>query len=136
MPKQPPKNTDKIIKRKQVTVNVPVVNVPAPVRGFVEFVRQQGVVGLAVGFVLGVAAKGVVDAFVNNIVNPIVGLYGNGGELAGKYWCMKNVADQCTNKFGYGAVINQIINFLVVAIFIYFVLRMLKLDKLDKPKKQ
>lgn len=127
----------KIITRREVTLNVPIVKVPkvmSPLQGFVDFVREQGVIGLAVGFVLGVAAKGVVDAIVNNGINPIVGLYGDGGTLADKFWCMKSVAGECTNKLGYGAIVNQLINFLIVAAVIYFIIKMLKLEKIDKKK--
>ncbi|MDB5163812.1 MAG: mscL [Candidatus Saccharibacteria bacterium] len=124
----------KIIRKKAVTVTVPVLHVPKSLQGFVDFIREQGVVGLAVGFVLGVAAKAVVDSIVNNLINPIVGLYGRGGELASKYWCMKQVAGQCSNKFGYGAVLNQLISFMIVAGVVYFVIKGLKLDKLDRKK--
>ena len=46
----------------------------ARLSGFVEFVRKQGVVGLAVGFLLGGAVSKVVSALVTDIVNPLVGL--------------------------------------------------------------
>lgn len=125
----------KIVEKKEVTLSVPVVKAPNWLQGFVDFIREQGVVGLAVAFVLGVAAKGVVDAVVNNLVNPIAGIfYGGGGQLAEKYWCLKHVAGVCTNKVGYGAVINQLINFMIIAGVVYFVIKGLKLDKLDKKK--
>jgi len=124
----------KTVAHKEVIVTIPVMKAPGWLQGFIDFVREQGVVGLAVGFVLGVAAKGVVDSIVNNLVNPIVGLYGGGGSLASKYWCLRTVNLQCTAKVGYGAVISQLINFLIVAAVVYFVVRGFKLDKLDKPK--
>ena len=125
----------RVISRREVTVSLPVVKAPGWLQGFVNFVREQGVVGLAVGFILGVAAKGVVDSLVNNIVNPIVGvLYGGGGQLVDKYWCLKSVGGACTNKMGYGAFINTLINFVIVAGVVYFIVKKLKLDKLDKPK--
>lgn len=124
----------RVIKRKAVTVNVPVVHVPKFLHGFINFIREQGVVGLAVAFVLGVAAKAVVDSIVNNFINPIVGLYGGGGQLATKYWCIKTVGGVCTNKLGYGAILSQVISFVIVAAVIYFIIRALKLDKLDKKK--
>ena len=42
---------------------------------FKEFIKKQGVVGLAVGFILGGAVSSVVSSLVNDIVNPIVGLF-------------------------------------------------------------
>ena len=104
-------------------------------QGFVDFVREQGVVGLAVGLVLGVAAKSVVDSLVNNIFNPIVGLFGaGGGELGSRYTCLKHVSGVCTNKLGYGRVISDLVSFLIVASIVYFIVKALRLDKIDKSK--
>ncbi len=125
----------KVITRKEVTVTLPVIKAPGWLQGFLDFIREQGVVGLAVGFILGVAAKGVVDSLVNNLVNPVIGaLYGGGGQLAEKYWCLKHVNTACTNKMGYGAFLNTLINFVIIAGVVYFVVKKLKLDKLDRTK--
>ncbi len=126
----------RMIQRREVTVNLPVVHAPGWLAGFVAFIREQGVVGLAVGFILGVAAKGVVDSLVANIINPIIGvLYKNGGQLADKFWCIKHsTGGVCVTKMGYGSFLNTLINFLVVAGVVYFIVKGLKLDRLDKPK--
>jgi len=50
-------------------------------KGFIEFVRDQGVVGLAVGFILGGAISKVVTSLVENIINPVGGCNGGGREL-------------------------------------------------------
>jgi large conductance mechanosensitive channel protein len=125
----------KLVRRKEVVVSIPVIKAPRPLQGFVDFVREQGVVGLAVGLVLGVAGKGVVDSLVNNVFNPIIGLFGeSGGELGARYVCLKSIAGECTNKLGYGRLISDILSFLIVALSVYLVVHMLKLDKLDKKK--
>ncbi|MBI1856765.1 MscL family protein [Candidatus Saccharibacteria bacterium] len=134
MPTNKTKSKGKIITKREVVVSLPVVHSPKWLEGFVAFIREQGVVGLAVGLVLGVAAKSVVDSLVNNIFNPIVGLIGGGGELGNRYVCLKEVAGQCTNKLGYGSVVNSIVSFLVVAAMVYFLIKGLKLDKIDKKK--
>ncbi len=120
---------------RQVVMNVPVLKAPGWIQGFLNFVREQGVVNLAVGLTLGLAAKSLVDAFVNSVINPIVGiLYGGGGQLGEKFWCLKEVNGVCTNKLGYGGFLNQLINFIIIAAVVYFVVKGLKLDKLDKKK--
>lgn len=130
-----PEKTNKLVTRKEVIVSLPVVKAPGWLQGFVDFVREQGVVGLAVGLVLGVAAKSVVDSLVNNIFNPIIGLIGGGsGELGSRYVCLKQVGEVCTNKLGYGRVISDLVSFMIVAAVVYFVVKSLKLDKLDKKK--
>ncbi len=104
------------------------------VGGFVEFVRSQGVVGLAVGLVLGVAAKGVVDSLVNNIFNPIIGLLTGGVNLSDKYFCMAYSGGDCTNALRYGQLVSDVMSFLIAALVIYILVKGLKLDKIDKKK--
>jgi large conductance mechanosensitive channel len=123
-----------VVEKKEVTVTVPVVKAPKWLQGFVDFVREQGVVGLAVGLVLGVAAKSVVDSLVANIFNPLIGMASGGGSLDSKYVCLKEVAGVCQNKLGWGAVIGDLLSFIIVAAVVYFVVKGLKLDKLDKKK--
>ena len=42
--------------------------------GFMDFIRTQGVVGLAVGFILGGAVSKVVAALVTDVINPLSAL--------------------------------------------------------------
>jgi large conductance mechanosensitive channel len=128
---------------RELVVSLPEVRVPKFLHGFIDFVRTQGVVGLAVGLVLGVAGKGVVDSLVANIFNPIIGLIGGGaGSIEGRFICLKQVTTMvdgqqiasCTNKLGWGSVLSQLISFVIVAGVVYFIVKGLKLDKLDKPK--
>lgn len=126
----------KLVKRvvKQddsIVVTLAPVKAPSWLQGFVDFVREQGVVGLAVGLVLGVASKSVVDSLVTNIFNPIVGLLTGGGSLGSKVICLN---DGCSSKLGYGQVISDLMSFVIVAAVVYFVVKGLKLDKLDKKK--
>lgn len=101
--------------------------------GFVDFIREQGVVGLAIGLILGVQAKAIVDQMVASFVNPTLGLImpGKGG-LEAKTFSV-SLGDKAAT-FGYGAFISVFISFLVVAGLVYFVFKVLKLDKLDKKK--
>lgn len=130
------KTTKREYTSKEVVIVLPPIKAPAWLHGFLEFVRQQGVVGLAVGLILGVAAKSVVDALVQSIFNPIIGLLYGGGDFSAKYVCLKTVAGECTSKLGYGNFINTVISFLIVAISVYFLVKGLKLDRLDKKDKE
>jgi large conductance mechanosensitive channel len=103
------------------------------VRGFMDFVREQGVVGLAVGLVLGVQVKSVVDQLVTSFVNPTVGLILPGsGDLAAKKFSL-TVADK-TATYRYGAFIAVMISFITVAAVVYFMVKALQLEKIDKKK--
>lgn len=105
------------------------------VGGFMSFVREQGVVGLAVGLAIGTSATVFVKSIVDNLINPLVGAVLPGGsDLASKYYCLDRSAGECVNRLGWGAVASNLISFLAVAAVIYFVVKGLKLDKLDKKK--
>lgn len=102
---------------------------------FMLFVRQQGVVGLAVGLVMGSAIKGVVDSMVTNILNPIIGLLTGGVNLNDKYVCLAHdTAGACANRMAYGSFISTLISFVAILAVVYFGVRALKLDKLDISK--
>ncbi len=108
-----------------------------PLLGFVEFIREQGVMGLAIGLVLGSAVKSVVDSMVINLVNPILGLVTGGSKFEDKFICLKSdIAGSCINKLTWGSFIGSIISFISIAAVVYFVFKGLKLDKLDKPKEE
>ncbi len=94
---------------------------------FIDFVRSQGVVGLAVGFILGGAVSDLVKSIIDNIINPIIGIFLN--QAGGLMQASFTVAG-ATLK--YGALINTLINFIVIAAVVYFGVKKLKLDKLDK----
>lgn len=135
----------KTIKKKQTRqssistrVKSSAVKAPHWLQGFVDFVREQGVVGLAVGLILGIAAKSVVDSLVSDLFNPVIGLLYGGGDFSAKYICLKQQtqdgAMSCVSKLGYGSFLNTIIGFVIVAAAVYFLVKALKLDKLDKKK--
>jgi len=101
--------------------------------GFVDFIRTQGVVGLAIGFVIGTQAKVLVDQLTMSFVNPLLGLIvGTGEGLNQKTFSL--TFDGNTANFAWGAFLYALINFLVIAAIIYFTFKWLKLEKLDKPK--
>lgn len=98
-------------------------------KGFIEFVRDQGVVGLAVGFILGGAVSKVVASLVTDIINPLLGvLLGAAGNLADAYLAIGPI------KLMWGSFINTLIDFIIIALVVYFGVKLLKLDKLDKKK--
>ena len=97
--------------------------------GFMTFIKEQNVVGLAVGIVLGTAAGTVVNSLVNNIIMPPIGLLlGSTEGLRG--WTIP--LGDTGAVIGIGAFLNDLINFLILALAIYIVIKCLKLDKKDK----
>jgi large conductance mechanosensitive channel len=109
--------------------------VSGQVRGFVDFLREQSVVGLAIGLVLGTQAKQLVDQLVISFLDPMTGLLLPGeGTLKKKvfefHWAGKEAI------FGWGAFVSSFLTFVLVAAIVYYVFRGLRLDRLDKKKEE
>jgi large conductance mechanosensitive channel len=94
--------------------------------GFMKFIREQGVVGLAVGFILGGAISAFVAQFTDGIVNPLVAAIFDTSGLA------TNTASVGSATLSWGAVVAAFINFIVIAAVVYWGVKALKLDKVDK----
>lgn len=128
------------VSRHEVVIAFPAVRVPrilAPFQGFVDFIRDQGVVGIAIGLVLGTQIKVLVDSLVASFINPLIGLMLPGNnDLPQKTFTL--AINSKTAVFGYGAFLAQLISFIAVAFVVYMIVKALKLDKLTKkdPKKE
>ena len=98
-------------------------------KGLIEFVREQGVMGLAVGFILGGSISKLVTAFVNDLINPIVGIFlGRTGELKKIYLQVGS------SKILYGDFISVFIDFAIIFFIVYLGVKVLKLETLYKKK--
>lgn len=102
-------------------------------KSFKEFIQQQGVIGLAVGFILGGATSNLISSFVTDIINPIVGfILGSTKGLAEA----KLVIGPVEILWGHFATV--IINFLILACVVYYGVKglsMIKFRKKTKPEK-
>ena len=97
--------------------------------GFMNFIKEQNIIGLAIGLVLGTAAGVVVNSLVNNVFMPPIGLL-LGSTEGLKGWSIP--LGDTGAAIGLGAFLNDLINFLILALVIYIVIKCLKLDKKDK----
>lgn len=96
---------------------------------FMEFIREQGVVGLAVGFILGGAVGKVVGSVVNDLINPLIGIaLGAAGNLRDYSWSVGGA------RILWGNFLSTFIDFVVIAAVVYFGVKKLGLDRLDKKK--
>ena len=100
--------------------------------GFVSFIRENAVVGLAVGFVIGAQVQSVVKQLIASFVDPLFQL------LFGQALSQRIAVfhfNGHTADFAWGSFAYVLIDFLFVLLTVYFIIKILKLDKLDKPKK-
>jgi large conductance mechanosensitive channel len=85
------------------------------IKGFREFVLRGNVVDLAVGIVIGVAFTTVVNALVSGLINPVVAAVFGKADLTGVGTFAINRA-----QFSIGLILTAVINFVLVAAAIYF----------------
>lgn len=95
-------------------------------QGFIDFIREKGVVGLAIGFMMGGSVSKLVASLVQDLINPLVGLALGKVGLAEATWTVG------TAELKWGHFISTIVDFVIIAAIIYFGFRLLRLDRLDK----
>jgi large-conductance mechanosensitive channel len=103
-----------------------------PVGGFVSFLREHAIVGLAVGFAIATQLQAVIKQLISSFINPLYGLLFNGQQLSSNtatfHWHGRQ------EQFGWGAFVYTLIDFLFVIAVIYVAIRVLHLENFDKPK--
>lgn len=110
-------------------------------KDFRDFITKGNLVQLAVAFVMGVAFGTVVSSFVNDLIMPIIGkLIGNVDfanlyiNLTGTTYASAAAARQAgAAAIYYGAFINTLINFLVIAFVVFMVVKAYQRSQKPKP---
>ena len=87
---------------------------------FKEFISEGNLMEIAVAFIMGLAIKAVIDALVNGIIMPIIGI------VVGK-----PSFNDLSLKIGkgvilYGAFLSEVVNFLIIAFVIFMMLKAYK----------
>ena len=101
--------------------------------GFINFIREQGVVGMAVGLAIGTAAGDTVKKLVTAFIDPLVQLVVGSQQGLQSASFTVEVAGR-KGEFLYGAFVSSLITLIAVAFVVYAIIHFLKLDKLDKKK--
>ena len=95
---------------------------------FKKFIARGNVIDLAVGVIIGGAFSSIVTSLVDNILTPILGLV-----LGGVDFSSLSITFRDT-KIEYGAFIQSIIDFLIIAICIFTIVKII--NKIIKIKKK
>ena len=94
---------------------------------FKKFIERGNVLDLAVGVIIGGAFSSIVTSLVNNILTPIIGLFMGGVNFSNLAITFKNT------RIEYGAFIQSIIDFLIVAFCIFAIIKFInKITHLKK----
>lgn len=107
---------------------------PSWMDDFKAFIMRGNVVDLAVGVVIGAAFTGIVKSLVSDIINPIIGLITGGVNFSNHFLVLKGThvttlaeAQKAGDvTLNYGVFINTVINFLIVAAVIFWVVRLIQ----------
>lgn len=81
---------------------------------FKAFILRGNVVDLAVGIVIGVAFKAIVDSFVADLMTPLIGAIGGQPDFSSLHFTINS------SVFRYGAFLNEVISFVIVAAVVFF----------------
>lgn len=103
------------------------------VGGFTGFIRDQGVVGVGIGLVLGIQVKAVVDTVMDKFVNPVTQLLLPGQKALSGQSVSLHFNDKAVS-IGWGAVVYSLFTFVMVAVIVYAAYKLLKLERLAKKK--
>lgn len=97
---------------------------------FKEFIARGNVMDLAVGVIIGAAFTSIVKSLVDNLINPLIGIFLGQIDFSNLVFKIGDAT------FKYGAFINSIINFLIIAFVVFLLVKCvnkLMLKKEEQP---
>lgn len=108
---------------------------------FKEFAVKGNVIDLAVGFVLGAAFGKIVTSLVNDIIMPPIGMLLGGVNFADmfislngqSYESLEAAKAAAAPVIAYGSFINIIIEFLIIALALFFMIKTINRMKRQQP---
>lgn len=101
-------------------------------KGFKDFLMRGNVMDLAVAVIIGTAFTAIVTAIANNFIKPLIAAIG-GANVTGLSWTIVDSNRESTIDFA--AIITAIINFLIVAAVVYFMI-MVPMKKLQERRRR
>jgi large conductance mechanosensitive channel len=101
-------------------------------KGFKDFLMRGNVVDLAVAVIIGTAFTAIVTAISNSFIKPLIAAFG-GTNVTGLSWTI--VSGNAESTIDFAAIITAIINFLIVAAVVYFII-VLPMKKIQDRRKR
>lgn len=96
---------------------------------FKDFINRGNAMNMAVGVIIGGAFTSIVSSLVEDIINPILGLFG-GMNFDKLTW---NIMGEVT--LNYGKFLTAVINFLIMAFIVFMIVKLLNKATGLVPKK-
>ncbi|RJQ15534.1 MscL family protein [Candidatus Woesearchaeota archaeon] len=95
---------------------------------FKDFIKEYKVLGLAIAFIMGVAATTLIQSLVNNVIMPIITPFIPGGQWQTAQFALGPII------ISWGAFLGAVINFVIIALVVFLVAK--KVLKEDQVKKK
>ena len=115
------------------------------IKEFKEFAFRGNMLDMAIGVMIGGAIANIVSSIVNDILMPLVGLLTGGFDLnnlflsldGNTYLTLEAAKNAGAATLNYGTFLTYVVDFLIMALCIFLVLKLimsLKLKKVEEPK--
>jgi large conductance mechanosensitive channel len=110
------------------------------IQEFKEFAMKGNAIDLAIGVVIGAAFGKIVSSLVSDLMMPPIGLLMGGIDFSAKKLTLKDAVLDATGKtvtpattINYGVFINNVIDFLIVAVAIFIVIKLMNTARKTPP---
>lgn len=98
---------------------------------FRDFIAKGNVMDMAVGIIVGAAFTAIVKSMVDDLINPIIGLFLGGLDFTnlfvvlgeGDFETLEAAREAGAATFAYGSFIMAVINFLIIAFVVFMLVR-------------
>ena len=87
------------------------------IKEFKDFISRGNVIDMAVGIIVGAAFTSIVKSLVNNLVDPLIGIF------VGKIDLSNLVLTIGDAQFKYGSFLNSVINFLIISFVVFLMVK-------------
>ena len=104
----------------------------ALIKEFKEFISRGNVMDMAVGVIIGGAFTAIVNSLVNDMMMPLLSLLTGGFDFSGL--CIALGEGENAATINYGSFISAIINFLLIALVIFLIIK--AINKVSRKKKE
>ncbi|GAB2025630.1 large-conductance mechanosensitive channel protein MscL [Lactovum odontotermitis] len=99
-------------------------------KDFKNFLAQRSMLDLAVGVIIGGAVTTVIRSIVDNLINPLIGVFVSSTALKSLQFKVS------TATFYYGRFLNDLLNFLITAFIVFLIIRFIRRAFPAKPAEE
>ena len=94
---------------------------------FKDFLKEYKVIGLAVAFIMGIAATALIQSLVNDVIMPVVTPFIPGGDWKEAVFLIGPISIK------WGSFLSAVINFVIIALVVFIISKkIIKEEKVTK----